>query len=287
MKNCLRIFLIFLLCSFYLLLITNAGVADITPPWSTTFNCSDWNQSIGQPGCDGLSSGGSWICNSGNLGEQIIPEANNPAGQGSGQRHWLGNATDVPSVNNSGGTIVKFTNTQPEFWIRWYNKWQSGFKWNSQHVLKLIYIYTNAQTNVGSQVIPELKDGSYFEVAIQGGGASPQCSDCGWNALFPSGQSDGSWHAFEVHLKMDTNGSNGIAEVWIDGVKKVSQTDVNFGTQSGFQWILVGSNAQFPNNPTGCAFLDYDDIAISNTGHIGLLTDVGSYRKPSPPMNLR
>lgn len=286
MKHWIRLLLV-VPFSAYLVLSTNAGIADISLPWSTTYNCADWQQGNGQLGCDGLSSYGNWTCNAGNLGEQIISEAGNPAGQGKGQRHWLGNATAVSNVNNSGGTVIRFTRTQPEFWIRWYNRWESGFKWNSQHALKLMYIYTNPQTNVGSQVIPELKDGSYFEVAVQGGGPSPRCSHCGWDALFPSGQSDGSWHAFEVHLKMDTNGSNGIAEVWIDGAKKVSQTNVNFGTQSGFQWILVGSNAQFPNNVNGCAYLDYDDIAISSTGYIGLLTDGAPVRRPSPPKNLQ
>ena len=81
--------------------------------------------------------------------------------------------------------------------------------------------------------------------------------------------------------KMDTDGSDGIAEMWIDGVKRLTYTNVNYGTHSGWTSLVIGSNQAKPNNGRSMA-VDFDDIAVSNTGYIGPLPDTIS---PSPPVN--
>ncbi|MEK7657929.1 MAG: fibronectin type III domain-containing protein [Patescibacteria group bacterium] len=96
--------------------------------------------------------------------------------------------------------------------------------------------------------------------------------------------SDGQWHMYEVHLKTDTNGSNGIAEMWIDGVKRLSYSNAYFGS-AGFDGILIGSNSRDPLNGR-CMAVDYDDIAISNTGPIGPITGGGDAQAPSVPIGL-
>jgi len=41
------------------------------------------------------------------------------------------------------------------------------------------------------------------------------------------------------------NGADGIAEMWLDGIQKLSYSNVNFGTQSGWTSFLSGSNQRY------------------------------------------
>jgi len=71
---------------------------------------------------------------------------------------------------------------------------------------------------------------------------------------------------------MDTNGYDGIAEMWVDGVRKIHYTDVDFGTASGWTYFAIGSNQRYPSNGR-CMAVDFDDIAVSNTGYIGPINE--------------
>jgi hypothetical protein len=71
---------------------------------------------------------------------------------------------------------------------------------------------------------------------------------------------------------MDTNGYNGIAEMWVDGVRKIHYTDVDFGTAGGWTYFAIGSNQRYPSNGR-CMAVDFDDIAVSNTGYIGPINE--------------
>jgi len=115
--------------------------------------------------------------------------------------------------------------------------------------------------------------------------------------MYPTGTSDGSWHQVEVHMKLNTtpNVYNGIVEFWIDGVKKYSATNVDYGNPAksgstspivGFSHIKFGDNGNLWDtyNVQGCHYIDYDDIVVSATGPIGTL---GSSPFPSPPTNLQ
>jgi len=59
--------------------------------------------------------------------------------------------------------------------------------------------------------------------------------------------------------------------MWIDGVKKIEYTDVDYGTTSGWSWFVIGSNQSTPDNGRNM-YVDFDDIAVSNTGYIGPIT---------------
>jgi len=98
---------------------------------------------------------------------------------------------------------------------------------------------------------------------------------------------DGLWHLYEIHLKMDTNGANGIAEAWVDGVKRIDHSAANFGGAQGapgWSGLEIASNARNPLNGR-CMAVDYDDVAIATTGPIGSIGP-GDTTSPAAPTNL-
>jgi hypothetical protein len=262
-KKIVRVFTIpaAALCS--LLFLAAWSDAGVDLPWATTFSCGDWRQPGDALACDGLVSGGNWACTQGGaFYEQIIPEAGNPTGGGgSGQRHFIGDGHNV----NSGGTVVTFNQAQPELWIRWYMRYSPGFAWSRLDYQKILYIHTDRP---GTDVLPEWYGADGFRVYAQNGGGSYSCEQCGWATLNKGNGADGEWHYYELHIRMDTNGHDGVIESWIDGSRIISVADADLGTRPGWYGILIGSNQSIPANG-GCASVDYDDIAVSNLGAIG------------------
>jgi len=285
---------VFLACFF--LGYPKAGIANVTLPWSTTFTCT-WNQTDPSPwtlpsvgDCTGISthSYNNTVCSS---VSSVSSPANNPGGSGgSGFRQFIADGVN----SESAGPLITFNSApQPELWWRFYFRYQTGFTWSSIGYHKLLYIYT-ASGVAGTQVIPEWYGMDGFRFGIQGGGTAPICgSGCGWDTVYANGAidpstghhvSDGSWHYLEIHIKMDTNGSNGIAEMWLDGVQKIKATNMNYGTggTGGWYWGQMFVNQEYPNNG-GCAYVDIDDMAISTTGYIGPVSGTAT---PSPPTYL-
>jgi hypothetical protein len=272
----------------------NAG---INLPYSSTFDCSSWSENYPNntnPSCGGLQAvlyaNTSWH-------SQITPDANNPAGGGgNGWRMWLGDGTNT----NSSVYGYYFNTPQKEIWSRFYVRYEPGFSWsgNAPYYHKIVYLYTSVGANGG------------FEWGHEGGSGRvnswsnndskvPTSSSNIWNAMFPTGKSDGSWHCWEFHAKMDTNSANGVAELWIDGVKQVSSYNVNWSggnaTVRSQGWTIMGLsvNQLSPANAGGIgnpAYVDYDDIVINNTGYIGPLggsSGGSSNPAPSSPTGVR
>ena len=262
-----------------------AAQAAVTLPWSTTYNCPDWTQSDGlyppAINCDGLTGFGDWTCDNGDgtvREEQITAAANFASGAGGrGQRQWVGDGAN----NNSGGLRVPLSRQEPELWIRWYMRYQQGFSWEFLNNDKILYI------NPGSPhcVIPEWYGFDYANVATC---RSPNnhlsAPGHGWNGIMGSNAADGQWHMYEVHLKMDTNGSDGIAEMWIDGVQRLSHSNVDFATQAGWDNIGLGNNQRNPLNGR-CMAVDFDDFAVRTTGPIGPVGPADTLA-PAAPSNL-
>ena len=264
--------------------------AAVNLPWSTTYNCPDWTQSNGLSNitCDGLSTHGGWTCSNGDgtvEEEQITVAANYSGGSGGkGQRHWKGDGTN----NVSGGLRIAFNSPQSELWIRWYMRYEQGFEWNPLVQDKILYI------DVGTH--PFLIFGYNWPDEIQfsaDGNPYSVGTGNGWNTIMVNGttdargnkRSDGQWHLYEIHIKMDTNGGNGIGEVWIDGIKRFFRSDMDFGSQTGkigWSHIAIGENNQIPTT-TRCMYVDFDDIIISTTGPIGGGVDA---QAPSVPAGL-
>ncbi|MFC1884328.1 hypothetical protein ACFL2O_06135 [Thermodesulfobacteriota bacterium] len=194
--------------------------------------------------------------------EEITQNANYPYGKGGcGQRHWVGDGSN----KNSGGTALKFNSPQKELWIRWYMRYEKGFKWNKLHYDKILYIRSRKKNNAA---IVEWYGSNGFDIYAQAAGGRYPCRQCGWLSTMRSMRSDGKWHYYEIHIKMDTNGRDGVSEAWIDRRKIMSNKNVNFGSVSGWTWFTIGSNQALPDNGR-CMYVDFDEIYVSNTGRIG------------------
>jgi hypothetical protein len=261
------------------------GRADVAIPWSTSFSCPDWKQGESL-NCDGIVNYGDWQCSgSGEAVSTINPAGNSPAGGGgSGWRTAVGDG-----VNNSAASFsVTFTALQPELWIRFYIRFPQGFRWSSLDYHKLLYLYTDRETSAGTQAIPEFGDGADdLRIYAQSAGGTYGCEgSCGWNSMMGGPAGDGKWHFIEFHVKMDTNGSDGVAQAWIDGVERFAITNANFsnGTRRGWQWFQINANQKSPDNG-GCVFVDYDDVAVSNTGYIGPVGGTQAALPASTPTN--
>ncbi|MBI5236571.1 MAG: hypothetical protein HY886_10040 [Deltaproteobacteria bacterium] len=255
----------------------------VTLPWSTTFNCNEWKQADGlyKVDCDDLKGWGAWTCydRDGTLHEEQITSAANHAagGGGKGQRHWKGyNGTkSTAASNNSGGMAVEFSSAQPDLWVRWYMRYQTGFNWHNIIEDKIIYFdVLSKQTSV---IVAWEGDKSKILAQSAGSRTFRSSTANGWTGTMGGAGSDGLWHLYEVHLKMNTSGADGMAEMWIDDKQVISNTGVDWrpnGTKAylaGWSYILFGSNSRSPDNNFACAYADFDDIAISNTGYIGPL----------------
>ncbi len=250
-------------CTIFICVIAASSLnAAVGLPWSTTYNCPEWNQSQGSPSCDGLVFGGGWTCNG--IGEQITSDANYPGGAGDkGQRHWEGDGSNV----NSGGLSLYFNTPQKELWIRWYMRYEEGFKWSTLLYDKWLYIRTGA-TSI--DVIPGFCNGNGVAAGVQGSVDNYQIynDSRGWQYVYGN-ESDGSWFCVEIHIKMDTNGSDGVGELWLNGELIASNYAVNYSrgnptAQQGWTWFLIGSNQSSPNNGRPM-YVDFDDFYVTNT----------------------
>jgi hypothetical protein len=272
---------IFLLILFFGLFgLAKNSQADVTLPWSTTYNCAEWKTTDGaDTHCDNMVKYGDVTCNPGSYEEQITSIANNPnGGGGGGQRHWEGDGTNVLS----GGTRIDFATAQPEVWIRWYLRFPLGFSWNSNQPEDQKMLYFRTDTGTAPYV------GIYYQKCrVVAGGVNYASADgTGWSSIMGGSTGDGLWHYYEVHMKVDTNGINGIAEMWVDGVLKLSYANVDYNTPAvGFTWFTIGNNQKIPTNGQ-CVPVDYDDVAVNNTGYIGPIGATPDVTPPAAPSGL-
>ena len=273
----------------FTIIFTPVSFAAVSLPWSTTYNCADWAQKTASIpatsllNCDGLSQYGEWATQNGSR-EQVTPAANYFGGAGgSGQRHWTGDGI----TNNSGGLSLSL-NPQTEVWIRWYMRYEAGFQFNPLNQYKVAFL----NPNTSPSIIIGYNWSDQLTIHPQSVGNPIQSTiGTGWNAIMVNGgtdangnkTADGQWHLWEVHIKMYTTtlgSSDGIAQLWIDGIQRINATNVYFGTTT-IDTFEIGSNSRFPNNGRDMA-VDYDDIAISTTGYIGPISG-GSASDTTPP----
>ncbi len=250
--------------------------------WQTTFNCGDWNQNMGlaanQVNCDSMTGEANWgnTLGTSGVGSQITSLANNSIGAGGkGFRFWRADGFDV----NSSGIWANLPSGQTDLWIRFYVRYQQGFSWanGGPGFTKDIYMLGNTATD--------------FKLGFQGqdtwgvtviGPANNFVASPGWNSLFGANASDGLWHCYETHTKLDTNHANGVIETWIDGIQRISRANIDFNTVGSWQHFVLGENSNRPSNGKDM-YEDYDDVAVSNSGRIGCLAG----QAPAAPTNLR
>jgi hypothetical protein len=159
-------------------------------------------------------------------------------------------------------------------------RYEAGYKWNS--------LQWDNHFSIGTRgplaVVTEFATSSAYQMAIAPI-SERVIAGYGWNQLFPSGISDGRWICIEVHLKMDTNGSDGVGEIWIDGVLRASRKDVNYSnnnelSKQGWTYFYFDGNQHNPSNGKRM-YVDWDDIVV-RTSYIG-----PTYAPPAAPTGLR
>ena len=233
---------------------------------STTFNYGPCTQrgDGGQTSCASINNDRlvwDWGGPMGTNYTQTTAAANYPGGGGGyGLRQWKGDGSNVLS----GPIKVEFSSPQKEFWVRWYERWENGARWSDGNpaYTKSMYIRTNGPSGPYAGFY-----GSGYRMYNQGStGVYPSSNTGGWSSVYPGGVSDGSWHVYEIYLKMDTNGSDGIGRIWVDGklvsnVPNVNWSGGNSLTRAGFTWFDFQNNQASPSNGK-VIYVDTDDMVV-------------------------
>lgn len=245
--------------------------------WTTSFNysgeCSYKGLGDSPTDCNDINNDSiEWNNGSGDspAGKrtEAVAAANNPNGDGGlGARFWDGDGENfqTPPIR------VVFPNQEPEIWIRWYIRYEVGYRWSfaTGNPLYDKWMYMRLSENVDNgvtQIIPGPETNNFFIGVQSAPGPVPRVYDFGWTDVFGP-TSDGLFHMIELHLKMDTiAGNDGIGTMWIDGVRRIHETNINYsgGTaigRAGIKWIDISSNQKHPANGS-VSHLDYDDIEI-------------------------
>lgn len=287
-----------LLILFWLLLPSRV-FATVSIPWTTTFDCDDWQQDGNPIPCPSDMDLGNQIyycTGSGDIYSRLNTTGNNPLGSGKGFAISWGDAENE-SGNNAATPMVTFSPRPSELYFRFYIKYPATWVWGTSPddmMKKILYLGTAAHS---SKAYVLYYGPNKFGLFIQEGDGimwhQPDHTTCampgsypdwGWNQLMsaeadnPYGAKygDGEWHFMEFHLKSNTSSSpaNGIYEMWVDGVLRDQHTDVEWD-QSTFDHIDTMANGIQTHNG-GCTYFYMDDISIQASGPIGPLEAGGS-----------
>jgi hypothetical protein len=234
--------------------LAKSASAAVSLPWSSSLNCAEWeyvtNGYTPPSGCSEM-----YVISSGSICGHYtwISLAGNRVGSAGRSIRTMVNAG---SQQQTAGLGVEFT-PQTSVWIRWYERYESGFTWTTLEYHKDVYIRDQLSV-VHQYMIPEPY---YDKYRVCGwNGATDNClySDAsnGWSKI-----GDGNWHLYELHITQ-----SGIVQMWIDQTKII---DGNLGFSFSYNWGSAdfGSNTATPSS--NCKAVDYDDLAISSTGYIG------------------
>ena len=261
--------------TFIILLFWVNSAYSVALPWSTTFDCEDWNQDDGYyTNCDGIVKHGGWkaLPGSGVPGdihqngyvEQITVDANYPGGAGGkGLRSWNG-----PGTNSTSGSIEVYIDPPlpQKIWVRWYQNWEVEHKGSPINMTKELYFWTSSPYQVVHEM--NLPDGGGWGTVFVGGGEGHYYSEGGFNSWYPSGTSDGTWQCFEVHI--DT--VQDVYKYWHNDNLILDKTVVfpHEPTFESFNFQINSKNVD--NSPiTRPMHVNIDDVAVSKTGKIGCL----------------
>jgi len=208
------------------------------------------------------------------MGEAILAAGNHEAGVPgtAAQAHYLFTGVDgTGAVNDcSQGLRFSFPSVQ-EYWFRFYMKFpESGYSFDGNPYFKVLY---NDLDQGGAILgIPQWPNSS--SVYLQGTGQSCPAYGYGNDWLESNGrQGWGRWIPVEIHLKNDTNGADGVVQLWIDDVLVADYDDRDFGF-THFDDIRVGSNH---NVITGIANTSmpvyFDDFFFATADYTGFVDD--------------
>lgn len=194
----------------------------------------------------GVGNNGAWTTASGSC-DEVTTAANYPGGAGGrGFRHYRGNGSD----NNGGGMMITLPTGMTEVWYSLRIRFSSGFQWvgGTPHYTKDLYWHTSS----GYLVAGHQGGGWGFDV----GGHDNYGGTENWTTLYSSGTADGLWHCLDFYHNI----ANSTARVWVDGVKVLDKSGVNYTGFSTFTHFQLGENQAIVNG--GDYYTDYDDLRI-------------------------
>jgi hypothetical protein len=283
-----RILLLALFAGSFLCPYTVFGAITLTNgQWSSTFNCADWDQGQGVGdtlSCDGMENTNYQNQCAGQI-SHINSLGNNAGGAGGkGFRQAVCAGRNI----QSGSITFRLSAAVPELWFRWSSRWASGFSWTGNYINynKTIYFSSPPFGNSPNVLVEQFMDDMRFydqEHAVYHDGNGTG----GWQTMMGGTTSDGLWHSYEIHVKTDTNGSNGIFQAWVDGVLVSSHSGINYSGHTFDTWAMQINQNEVA---TSWGWVDIDDVAISTTGYIGPQSGTGgkggSSMNPNPPYRL-
>jgi hypothetical protein len=257
------------------------GTVDTAPPgadspplpalvFSTTFDCADWDQTLGLGDADvcaagdGIAGYGGWTTSNGSV-DRITAAANYAGGGGGkGFRHWRGDGTN----NNGGALAISLPSPVTEMWVRMHMRYSLGFQWTFAPDAHPHYTKDHYWNAGGAGVLIFGYQGGAWGI-FDGGTAHPSTLDW-YTSQGNSYTGDGEFHHYEYHVTQ--NGAAGQIQIWVDGVQVLDKPGVNLGS-TPWTYFALGENQ---NEPTGAGandyYTDYDDVAISTAGYIGPAT---------------
>jgi hypothetical protein len=239
--------------------------------WETTFDCDDWESRLPSYdyilSCDGMVRASDASLLTGDKVTTLSSAANMESGGGSkGIRFWKGSGAD----NIYSGTVrVNFPSAQQEIWIRWYEKYESGFEWNNSLDVKSLY-FTNSPDQNSHPYVGFMGSGYRFYWGGSASGPWPgydersTSSVGGWDDIYDTEIADGTWHCFEIHMKMDTDGTDGEGRIWVDGELVDEETEMDWSDiddNPGWTHFSFLLNHKDPGLERPY-YVDFDDLSV-------------------------
>lgn len=257
------------------LLMPVVSFADITLPFSTTFDCSasvqnDWFPS-GTTGCDGLNAEND--SPSGASSESAITATANysSGGGGLGFQYWANDSNGNNSNPNDVSAYLGYDFSEgphPNLYIRWWFKHQAGLNLDTSGGSHKFLYFNLSKCQGHASGCYALFQPSGILVHV-GGGANYGNGDVwGWDDLYPpSGSADGAWHCSQLEV-ITGSGTNGTATWKIDETTRLSATNIDWGGTEGFRGFILPANGVFDTRTSGGdqpMYMHIDDVSISAT----------------------
>jgi hypothetical protein len=193
-----------------------------------------------------------------------------------------------------------------EVYMRWYRKYQTGFRWGCQSV-KNNGVYASADVNtLEACVQPTGYDKYSFRVQDQMRSSSssdfygalysyhPDADNggCGeWYSQNQNGikyQQAGRWYAYEIYLKANTVGQkNGVIKMWVDGELRGQITGLEFRRTDTLKINKVSMYGATGGCDTPYTQYVWDDNLVLAREYIGPMATGPAPTPPAPPSNLR
>lgn len=267
---------IFLLSIFFLWPNFSLAVIEFTDGyWSTNFDDAQVGETLYGWSYQGLQVMNSYMCGG---AYSSITETDIDAKGSSGKVYRVlmeGNNRNIMTSP----VYVNFPTPIKEFWLRFYYRIPVGQTIGGIFEHKIIYAFTDSA--VAARVNwPNGADGVELQFGNTMGSGAVESFIGGWATIYGNGQpADGSWHYFEFHFDLGTSGNNnGITEVWVDGVRRINATELDYfdggnAFPSGWESMSIPSNHNVWATD-GCQPHDVDEIAIALPGYAGFIQDV-------------